>query len=31
MEYDIPADAQIPPGYDPHEDYDREVFEGKVS
>lgn len=27
----IPADAQIAPGLDPHEDHDREIFEGKVS
>lgn len=27
----IPADAQIAPGPDPHEDHDREIFEGKVS
>nr|DAX79858.1 MAG TPA: hypothetical protein [Caudoviricetes sp.] len=27
----IPADAQITPGLDPHEDHDREIFEGKVS
>lgn len=27
----IPADAQIAPGQDPHEDHDREIFEGKVS
>jgi hypothetical protein len=28
---EIPADAQIAPGLDPHEDHDREIFEGKVS
>nr|DAT53493.1 MAG TPA: hypothetical protein [Caudoviricetes sp.] len=27
----IPADAQIAPGLDPHEDHDREIFEGRVS
>lgn len=27
----IPADAQIAPGLDPHEDRDREIFEGTVS
>ena len=27
----IPADAQIAPGLDPHEDHDLEIFEGKVS
>lgn len=27
----IPADAQIAPGPDPHEDAKREIFEGKVS
>lgn len=27
----IPADAQIAPGQDPHEDVEREIFEGKVS
>ena len=27
----IPADAQIAPGPDPHEDHEREIFEGKVS
>ena len=27
----IPAEAQIAPGLDPHEDHDREIFEGKVS
>lgn len=27
----IPADAQIAPGQDPHEDHDREIFEGTVS
>lgn len=27
----IPDDAQIAPGQDPHEDHDREIFEGKVS
>lgn len=27
----IPEDAQIAPGQDPHEDANREVFEGKVS
>lgn len=27
----IPDDAQIAPGLDPHEDHDREIFEGKVS
>ena len=27
----IPADAQIAPGLDPHEDHDRKIFEGKVS
>lgn len=27
----IPADAQIAPGLDPHEDHNREIFEGKVS
>ena len=27
----IPADAQIAPGLDPHEDHEREIFEGKVS
>lgn len=28
---DIPADAQVPPGQDPHEDANREIFDGKVS
>lgn len=27
----IPADAQIAPGKDPHEDAEREIFKGKVS
>ena len=27
----IPADAQIAPGQDPHEDHDREIFERTVS
>ena len=27
----IPADAQLAPGQDPHEDAEREIFEGKVS
>ena len=27
----IPADAQVHPGQDPHEDVNREIFEGKVS
>lgn len=30
-ESQIPADAQIAPGPDPHEDHNREIFEGKVS
>lgn len=25
---DIPADAQVPAGPDPHEDADRAIFEG---
>ena len=25
---DIPADAQVPAGPDPHEDRDRAIFEG---
>ncbi len=28
---EIPDDAQIAPGQDPHEDAEREIFEGKVS
>lgn len=28
---DIPADAQRPAGPDPHEDRDREIFEGARS
>lgn len=28
---EIPNDAQIAPGLDPHEDAEREIFEGKVS
>ena len=28
---EIPHDAQIAPGPDPHEDAEREIFEGKVS
>lgn len=28
---EIPDDAQIAPGPDPHEDVEREIFEGKVS
>lgn len=28
---DIPDNAQVPPGQDPHEDANREIFEGKVS
>lgn len=28
---DIPDNAQVPPGHDPHEDANREIFEGKVS
>lgn len=28
---EIPNDAQIAPGPDPHEDAEREIFEGKVS
>lgn len=28
---EIPDDAQIAPGLDPHEDAEREIFEGKVS
>lgn len=27
----IPEDAQIAPGQDPHEDANREIFEGEVS
>lgn len=27
----IPEDAQIAPGQDPHEDHDREIFEGRFS
>lgn len=28
---DIPADAQVPAGPDPHEDNDRVIFEGARS
>lgn len=28
---DIPADAQVPAGPDPHEDNDRTIFEGARS
>lgn len=28
---DIPDNAQVPPGPDPYEDANREIFEGKVS
>lgn len=28
---DIPSDAQRPAGPDPHEDYDRAIFEGARS
>lgn len=28
---DIPADAQVPAGPDPHEDDDRAIFEGAQS
>lgn len=28
---EIPNNAQIAPGPDPHEDAEREIFEGKVS
>lgn len=28
---DIPADAQVPAGPDPHEDTDRAIFEGARS
>lgn len=28
---EIPNDAQIAPGPDPHEDAEREIFEGRVS
>lgn len=27
---DIPADAQVPAGPDPHEDRDRAIYEGGV-